>query len=127
MEIAVRRFRSQVRRLAKGRAPRSVRYPVAVRDAAVALGRTRLRQGHSVNRIARELGISEPTLAGWLRTRRPSILRPVAVAPDPEPTRDPGVVLIAAHGVRVEPIIRAPAARQPASRDPGPGRARPSA
>jgi type I restriction enzyme M protein len=31
MEIAVRRFRSQVRRLAKGRAPRSVRYPVAVR------------------------------------------------------------------------------------------------
>ena len=63
MEVAVRRFRSQVRRLAAGKAPRSVRYPVAVRDAAVALGRTRLRQGHSVNRIARELGISEPTLA----------------------------------------------------------------
>jgi hypothetical protein len=105
MEIAVRRFRSQVRRLAKGRAPRSVRYPVAVRDAAVALGRTGLRQGHSVNRIARELGISEPTLAGWLRPRGPSIVRPVAVAPDPEPTRNPGFVLIA-HGVRVEGLDR---------------------
>ena len=28
MEIAVRRFRSQVRQLANGRAPRSVRYPL---------------------------------------------------------------------------------------------------
>lgn len=106
MEIAVRRFRSQVRRLAKGRAPRSVRYPVAVRDAAVALGRTRLRQGHSINRIARELGISEPTLAGWLRTRGPAVLRPVAVAPEPEPTRAPGFVLIATHGLRVEGLDR---------------------
>jgi IS66 Orf2 like protein len=72
----------------------------------VALGRTRLRQGHSVNRIARELGISEPTLAGWLRTRGPSILRPVAVAPGPAPTRTPGFVLIAAPGVRVEGLDR---------------------
>ena len=106
MEIAVRRFRSQVRRLAAGKAPRSVRYPVAVRDAAVALGRTRLRQGHSVNRIARELGISEPTLAGWLRTRGSSILRPVAVTSEPEPPHTPGFVLIAAHGVRVEGLDR---------------------
>jgi Helix-turn-helix domain len=106
MEIAVRRVRSQVRRLAKGRAPRSVRYPVAVRDAAVALGRTRLREGHSVNRIARELGISEPTLAGWLRTRGPAVLRPVAVALDPEPPRAAGFVLIAARGVRVEGLDR---------------------
>jgi hypothetical protein len=77
-----------------------------VRDAAVALGRTRLRQGHSVNRIARELGISEPTLAGWLHSRGPSVLRPVAVAPDPEPPRAPGFVLIATPGLRVEGLDR---------------------
>ena len=108
MEIAIRRFRSEVRQLAHGKAPQAVRYPVAVRETAVALGRARLRQGHSVNRIARELGISEPTLAGWLRTRGPAVLRPVAVAPDPEPTRDDpgGLVLTTAHGVRVEGLDR---------------------
>ena len=102
MESAVRRLRSQVRRLAKGRPSRSVRYPIAVREAAVALGRSRLHQGHSVHRIAREFGISEPTLAGWLRPRAPGRLRPVVLSPDPEPARRPGVVLIAGHGVRVE-------------------------
>jgi hypothetical protein len=106
MEIAVRRFRSKVRRLAEGKPPRSVRYPAAVQETAMTLGRTRLRQGHSVNRIARELGISEPTLAGWLRTRGRSVLRPVAVAADPEPMRDAGFVLIGAHGLRVEGLDR---------------------
>ena len=104
MEIAVRRFRTKVRQLAHGRAPQGVRYPVAVRQTAVVLGRKQLRQGHSVSRIARELGISEPTLAGWLRTRVPSVLRPVAVAPEAEPKGDDlgGLVLTTAHGVRVE-------------------------
>jgi|SRR5262245_40713136 len=102
MESAVRRVRAQVRRLAKGRSPRSIRYPVVVQEAAVALGRRRLSQGHSVHRIAQELGISEPTLAGWLRPRGPRLLRRVAVVPDPEARREPGVVLITDHGVRVE-------------------------
>jgi transposase-like protein len=104
MDSAIRHFRSQVRRLAKGRSPRRVRYPVAVREAALALGRSRL--GHSVHRIAHELGISEPTLAGWLRPGGPAMLRPVTVAPDPEPRRVVGIVLIAAHGVRVEGLDR---------------------
>jgi transposase-like protein len=106
MDRAIRHFRPQVRRLARGRSPRSVRYPVAVREAAVALGRSRLGQGHSVHRIAHELGISEPTLAGWLRPEGPAMLRPVTVAPDPEPRRVVGIVLIAAHGVRVEGLDR---------------------
>ena len=106
MEIAVRRLRSQIRRLAKGRPPRSVRYPVAVREAVVALGRARLRHGDSVQRLARELGISEPTLAGWLRPRGRSILRAVAVGPEAMRPGEVGVVLIAAHGVRVEGLDR---------------------
>ena len=72
----------------------------------MALGRTRLRHGDSVNRIARELGISEPTLAGWLRPRGRSILRPVALAPDSAPPGESGFVLISAHGVRVEGLDR---------------------
>src|SRR5262245_22510030 len=102
MESAVRRVRGQVHRLAKGRSPRGIRYPVAVREAAVAVGRRRLSEGHPVHRIARELGISEPTLVGWLRPRTPGQLRPVVVSLDLELSRRPGVVLIAASGVRVE-------------------------
>jgi hypothetical protein len=34
------------------------------------------------------------------------MLRPVTVAPDPEPRRVVGIVLIAAHGVRVEGLDR---------------------
>jgi len=108
MKMSVRRFRSEVRQLAHGKAPQAVRYPVAVRETAVALGRARLRQGHSVNRIAREFGVSEPTLAGWLRSRVSSLLRPVAVAPPPAPEHAAlgSLVLTTAHGVRVEGLDR---------------------
>jgi transposase-like protein len=77
-----------------------------VREAAVALGRARLGQGHSVHRIARELRISDPTLAGWLRTPRPSRLRQVTVAADPALPLPAGVVPTAGHGVRVEGLDR---------------------
>jgi transposase-like protein len=100
MERSVRRFRSEVRQLALGKSPQAVRYPVAFRETAVALARPRLGQGQSLIRIARALGVSPPTLAGWLRPRGASVLRPVAVAPDPE--APVGLVLITAHGVRVE-------------------------
>src|SRR2546426_5633655 len=105
---ALRRFRSRVRQLADGKAPQGVRYPVALRDAAVKLGRARLRQGHSLATTARALRISEPTLAGWLRPRRRARFRPVALAPDPEPTRASPIspVLITAQGVRVEGLDR---------------------
>src|SRR5438093_11768676 len=57
MNMSLRRFRSEVRQLADGKAPRAVRYPVALRDAAVKLGRVRLRQGHSLAATARALRI----------------------------------------------------------------------
>ncbi len=109
MQTSIDRFRSEVRQLARGKAPRAVRYPVAVRDAAVALARPRVREGGSVRQVAQELGVSEPTLARWLQPCAPSVLRPVAVAPDPEPERDDpaGLVLITAQGARVEGLNRA--------------------
>jgi hypothetical protein len=108
MGMSVRRFRSQVRQLAHGKATRGVRYPVALRAAAVALGRMRLGQGHSLTRIAQELGISEPTLTGWLRPRGAGLLRPVTVvpAPAPPPASEAPLVLTTARGVRVEGLDR---------------------
>src|SRR2546426_11613752 len=108
MAMSLRRFRSEVRQLAVGKLPRAVRYPAALRGAAVKLGRARLREGHSLGATARALGILEPTLAGWLRSRAPVSLRPVALAPDPEPTRVAlgRPVLITAHGIRVEGLDR---------------------
>jgi hypothetical protein len=108
MEMSVRHFRSEIGQLARGKAPRAIRYPIALREAAVALGRTRLRQGHSRAAIARELGVSEPTLTGWLRSRVPPIVRPVTVAPerDPERPAPSHLVLTTARGVRVEGLDR---------------------
>ncbi len=108
MDTSLCRFRSRVRQLADGKAPQGVRYPVALRDAAMKLWRAQLRQGHSLAATARALRISEPTLAGWLRPRRPARLRPVALAPDPEPKQASPIspVLITAQGVRVEGLDR---------------------
>jgi transposase-like protein len=108
MGMSVQQFRLQVRQLAHGRAARGIRYPVALREAAVALGRTRLGRGRSLARIAKELGVSEPTLTGWLRPRGAGLLHPVTVAPAPPPPRAMGapLVLTTAQGVRVEGLDR---------------------
>jgi transcriptional regulator with XRE-family HTH domain len=79
---------------------------VAIRDAAVALARPRVRGGDSVRQVAQELGISEPTLARWLQPRAPSVLRPVTVAPAPDGHDPLDLVLITAEGVRVEGLDR---------------------
>ncbi|HEV8264574.1 MAG TPA: helix-turn-helix domain-containing protein [Gemmatimonadales bacterium] len=108
MPTSIERFRSEVRQLTHGKAPRAVRYPVRLRATAVVLARARVRQGHAVRAVARELGVAEPTLAHWLRRRPDPALRPVAVEPDVAPVRDtdPTLVVITASGVRVEGLDR---------------------
>jgi transposase-like protein len=109
MQTSIARVRSEVRQLARGKAPRAVRYPVAVRDAAVALARPRVREGDSVRQVAQALGVSEPTLARWLQSLAPAVLRPVAMTapePEPAPAEHHEVVLITAQGVRVEGLDR---------------------
>jgi plasmid stabilization system protein ParE len=98
-------FREELRHAVDAVADNPLTWPL-LGSRVRALGRTRLRPGHSLTRIARELSVSEPTLAGWLRPRdRPSC----AGSPEPEPPRaDPvGLVLIAAPGVRGEGLDRA--------------------
>jgi hypothetical protein len=108
MDQETRRLRADARRLARGKHPSQVRYPDAFRRAARALARRGLGQGGSVARLARELGVSEPTLTKWCRPPAPPVLRPVAVRPDPTPLAPPsaGVVLLTPHGVRVEGLDR---------------------
>ena len=101
MDAAIRRLRSTARQLARGKHPSGVRYPAPFRDAVVTLARTRVGQGQPLAQVARDVGVSFPTLVAWLE--RPG-LRPVAVvaAPDPEPERLSRVVLVTPQGFRVE-------------------------
>ncbi len=59
-------------------------------------------------RLARTLGVSEPTLTKWLRTSGRPVLRPVAVAASRpvEPAAVAGPVLITPNGVRVQGLDR---------------------
>ena len=108
MDVGIPRLRTEAQRLAQGKPPRQVRYPDAFRRAAVARARRHLGQGRSLARLARELGVSEPTLMKWLGPRTQLRLRPVAVTP--APTLEPGPVarpmLITPKGVRVVDLDR---------------------
>ena len=104
MDASIRRLRSTARQLARGKHPRGVRYPAPFRDDVITLARTRVAHGQSLARVARDVGISFPTLAAWLeRPRRPG-LRPVALASTPAPVPAPrsSVVLVTPQGFRVE-------------------------
>jgi hypothetical protein len=103
MDDEIGRLRAEVRRLAQGKPRSQVRYPAGFRHAAVRLVRRRVEQGSSVARLARGLGVSEPTLTKWLRPPTGARLRPVAVAaPPPAPAGARGPVLVTPHGLRVE-------------------------
>jgi len=108
MEEEIRRLRSEARRLARGKHPSQVRYPDRFRRATLALARMRLGPDGSVARLARDLGVSEPTLTKWLRPPARPVLRPVAVTPAPGPESRVGVgaVLLTPQGVRVEGLDR---------------------
>jgi hypothetical protein len=103
MDDEIRRLRAEARRLARGKHPSQVRYPDRFRRAAVALARRRLGPEGSVARLARDVGVSEPTLTKWLRPRTQPVLRPVAVLPAAMPAHPGAVgpVLITPKGVRV--------------------------
>jgi predicted transcriptional regulator len=105
MDEQMRRLRAEVQRLAEGKPRSQIRYPDVIRRAAVALARTRLGQETgSVARLAREIGVSEPTLTKWLRPPAGAVLRPVAITTRPTTERPAGSrpVLITPNSVRVE-------------------------
>ena len=104
MDVSIRQLRSTMQRCARGKHPHAVRYPAAVREAVVALARAQLRQGHSLARVARAVGLSFPTLKTWVAAPAEPALRPVTLAPVTEPvsTRAAPVTLVTPEGFRVE-------------------------
>jgi hypothetical protein len=104
MDVSIQQVRSTIRQCARGKHPNAVRYPAPVREAVVALARTRLGQGQTLARVARGVGISFPTLTTWLAGPATPALRPVTLAPDPDPaaTSSATIVLVTPEGFRVE-------------------------
>ena len=108
MNEAIRQLRAEARRLAQGKPPSQVRYPDEFRRTAVLLAGRGRKQGRSVARLARAVGVSEPTLTKWLRLPAGAGLRPVTVlaAPAPESAAGSRAVLITRQGLRVEGLDR---------------------
>ena len=79
-------------------------YPAALREEAVSYLRGRLEQGGSVYAVAREIGMSQTSLARWLRSeprRSPAAFRPVTLVADGQPALGT-IVVHGPAGIRVE-------------------------
>lgn len=104
MDDETRQLRSEARQLARGRAPRGIRYSAAFRRRAITLVRERARQGVPVAQVVREIGLTTASIARWRQPRPTPRLRPVMLAAEAHPRPAPavGLVLITRQGLRVE-------------------------
>ncbi len=105
MNDRVAKLQPRVRALHRGHARSQIRYPEDLRAEIIAVARAGRTAGHSLYRLAREIGVSAPTLMEWLRRPAHGQLRQVAVAP-PAPvttmTSTTKPVVITPHGLRIE-------------------------
>jgi hypothetical protein len=103
MDDRVGKLQLRIRALRRDHAASQVRYPENLRAEIRAVARAGRAAGRSMTSLARELGVSAPTLIQWVRqpARRP--WRPVTVAP-PSASEAPPMrpVLVTPHGFRVE-------------------------
>ena len=95
MDQRIRRFRAVSRGRRRGRRG----YPEEARGVAVAYARSREREGASVHRTARELGLPMTTLQLWMRASIPAFQRVTVEAP---PTREARLVVRTPSGLIVE-------------------------
>src|SRR2546422_1532069 len=104
MDDRVAKLQPRVRALHRGQAGSQIRYPEDLRAEIIAVARAGRTAGRSVYRLAREIGVSAPTLIEWLRRPTRGHLRQVAVAPATvttmTSTRNP--VVVTPHGFPIE-------------------------
>src|SRR5207247_1064784 len=104
MDDRVAKLQLRVRALHRGHAGSQIRYPEDLRAEIIAVARAGRTAGRSVYRLAREIGVSAPTLIEWLRRPTRGHLRQVAVVPATvttmTSTRNP--VVVTPHGFRIE-------------------------
>jgi hypothetical protein len=104
MDTRIRRLRSRLEALSRGRAPRGVRYPVEIRAEVVGLAREALGAGLGASVLAKQLGLPLATITRWGRHRPRQRLRRITIAPArPEVVAAPGApVLVTPQGWRIE-------------------------
>ena len=103
--VSTAKLRNAVRRVCRGRKFQGRRYPTDLREQIVAHVVLERSKGVSVRSTAMSLGLSYPTLLGWLQAE-PNGFRSVAVK-EPTPEREtPAMRLVTAQGHRVEGLSR---------------------
>lgn len=95
LDQRIRRFRTVSRVDRRGRRG----YPEEARGLAVAYARSRGREGASVHRAARELGLPMVTLQSWIRASVPAFQRVMVEA---QPARSALLVVRTPSGLIVE-------------------------
>ena len=68
MDTRIRRLRSRLEALSRGRAPRGVRYPVEIRAEVVGLAREARGAGIGASVLAKQLGLPLATITRWETT-----------------------------------------------------------
>ncbi len=106
MDDRVRRLRSRLEALRRGRAPRGVRYAVELRAEVVGLAREAHGAGMGAGALAKQLGLPPGTITRWGRPIPRRRLRRITIAPAPvasvPPSSPLGPVLVTPQGWRVE-------------------------
>ena len=103
MPDRIQTLQGRLRAVHRGRAGGRQRYPADLRAEIVTVTRAGRGAGRSVRSLARDLGVSAPTLTRWLRRPRRGPLRQVMLAPSAMAAEGaPAPVLVTPHGARVE-------------------------
>ena len=104
MDVTIDEFRKEAAKRKRGRGRGSVSYPAEFRRFAVDYAVGEISDGGSVSRAARELDVSEVTLAKWMQGAEadndPGEFREVVVE-QPE-VMVSGLVIVTPSGFRVE-------------------------
>jgi hypothetical protein len=104
MDGRVRRLRSRLEALSRGKAPRGVRYPVELRGEVVALAREAPGAGMGAGALAKQLGLPPGTITRWGRHVPRQRVRRIRIAPTPPAGMSPpsAPVLVTPQGWRIE-------------------------
>jgi transposase-like protein len=102
---SIAKLRNAVARVRRGRGPQSRRYPADLRQQIVTHVASARSQGVSVRLTAESLGLSYPTLLGWLQAE-PNGFRTVAVKEAAPESEAPALRLVTAQGHCVEGLSR---------------------
>lgn len=117
MEMTIERFRREALKRREGRARGARPYSSTEKEFAVRCAHEGLDAGRTISAVARDLGVSEMTLASWCgatppkptTTRAGNALRRVVIRDEP-PSAPSSIVIVTASGHRVHGLDVAMAA-----------------